>query len=210
MPAGRCGAAPSSARCPGRDVSLEARALEEGGSPSNAARTGRPRIRGRRARRAQRGVAVAVRAQRRLRVVHVQAAHRACPRGLDASIVGRDARRRCARRSRWPAGGRSRGTGRAARRRRPARRARASSSKERPRVLPAPAVSSSSSGHASDSASASAAPRRPARSTRSWGSPTVEPGCSTTPSAPIASPIAASAPAKRSTSTGSRAPSRRS
>ena len=61
--------------------------------------------------------------------------------------------------------------------------------KSRPSVLPLPAVSSSSSGHESEPLSASTN-AEPARSIASaCGSPTVEPGCTTTPSAPIASPI---------------------
>ena len=64
-----------------------------------------------------------------------------------------------------------------------------SSSNERPSVLPAPAVFSSSRRHPSDSASAcfSISPTRASAS--SCGSPTVDPGWSTTPSALISSPI---------------------
>ena len=66
----------------------------------------------------------------------------------------------------------------------------ASSSKVRPSVLPAPAVSSSSSGQLVRLAErVRAAPCRTRSSDSPCGSPTVDPGCSTTPSAPIASPI---------------------
>ena len=56
-------------------------------------------------------------------------------------------------------------------------------------MLPAPAVFSSSSGQRSDSSSAcfSISPTRGSAS--SCGSPTVEPGWRTTPSAPISSPM---------------------
>ena len=103
------------------------------------------------------GVAVAVGAQRRRRVVDVQRAEPVEPD--DAVELVEHARERlgaCGCRSRRRAGGRSRGRRRAARRRRATSISRASSSNERPSVPPAPAVSSRCSGHVSDSSSASA------------------------------------------------------
>ena len=64
-----------------------------------------------------------------------------------------------------------------------------SSSKERPTVLPAPAVFSSSSRQRFDSASACLTISPTRGSASSCGSPTVEPGWTTTPSALISSPI---------------------
>ncbi len=71
----------------------------------------------------------------------------------------------------------------------PASISAASSSNERPSVPPVPAVFSRCSGH--DSLSASASPKiSPARAIAgSTGPLSAEPGCSTTPAAPIASPI---------------------
>ena len=139
---------------------------------------------------AQRGVAVAVRGEAaswsRSRAGTSAAS---CPRARRTRPWWPPPRRPCARRSRWPAGGRSPGTGPAACRRRPARSARPAPRTCGRWCCPAPAVSSSSSGHESESASAwvSALPIRFIDAP--CGSPTVEPGCSTTPSAPIASPI---------------------
>ena len=118
-------------------------------------------------------------------------------------------RRRCARRIRWPGGGRSRGRCPAACRRRPASISSASSSKVRPRVLPAPAVSSSSSGQ-SPSRPAPASSALPIRFIDSpCGSPTVEPGAAPRRRRRWRRPSAASGPARRSTSSGSPCPWRR-
>ena len=137
------------------------------------------------------GVAVAVGAERRLRVVEVQ---RADPLGAELRVEPRRARRPCRRRcgchSRRRAGGRSPGRRRGARRRRrprsarraPRTSARACRRRRRcsrgaagsPRSRPAPPRSS----------------RRRARSPRRRRRSCAEPGCSTTPAAPIASPDA--------------------
>ena len=63
------------------------------------------------------------------------------------------------------------------------------SSNERPIVLPAPAVFSRSSRQRSDSPSACRTISPTRGNASSFGSPTVDPGCTTTPSALISSPI---------------------
>ena len=98
------------------------------------------------------GVAVAVGAERRLAVVEVQRAEPVEPDDrVEVVEHGAERRRRCARRSRWRACGRSRGRRRAARPPPQTSSSRASSSNERPSVPPAPAVFSRCSGQRSDS-----------------------------------------------------------
>ena len=100
----------------------------------------------------------------------------------------RSARRRCGCRSRWPACGSSRGRARAARRRRPARSARPAPRRSARGCRRRRRCSRAAGGSASDSSSASRSTSPTRSSASSCGSPSGEPGCSTTPAAPIASP----------------------
>ena len=176
-----------------------------------AARTGTPRTRARRALPADVGVAVAVGAQRRLGVVEMQR-----PEPIDAD----DAIELVERRSQTGGGadvitGREQVAGvqahaEALRRSRQRPAARPAPRNERPSVPPAPAVSSRCSGQRSVCASASAI-TGPARPIASLTSPCLaDPGCRTTPAAPMPLPTRSDWTSEAATSRGSPGPRRHS